>query len=124
MNTRLHTESRSVASILVQATLALLVCAGTAVADDPTTYKIRSRWLSDQFLTDRNGTVAYGTGNDATYLWTLEDAGILAMGPQRGHGGLHVPEIRDRRRDHVQGRPNHPRGGSGRSRSASSPSDG
>ena len=77
MISRLHGDSRSVASILVKATLALLVCSATATADDPTTYKIRNRWLSTQFLTDRNGTVAYGTDDDATSLWTLEDAGPL-----------------------------------------------
>jgi beta-glucanase (GH16 family) len=43
-------------------------------ADEPTVYKIRNRWLGDQFLHVADGQVAYGTGDDASYRWLLEDA--------------------------------------------------
>src|SRR5689334_12017177 len=76
MNSTLNRGARTVASGAVMAALALLVCMGAA-ADDVTSYKIRNRWLRDQYLADAKGTVSYGSGDDATYRWTLEDAGTL-----------------------------------------------
>lgn len=63
--------------LTILAAALLLSFAGAAAprtADDPTVYKIRNRWLGDQFLRLADGQVAYGAGDDASYRWTLEDA--------------------------------------------------
>ncbi len=58
--------------------LMLLVVAAPAMgADEPTRYRIRNRWLADQFLNDSGGAVGYGPAEGAATLWTLEDSGGL-----------------------------------------------
>lgn len=47
--------------------------------DGPTVYKIRNRWLRDQFIADRDGKAIYGTGDDASFRWTLEDVHDLQL---------------------------------------------
>jgi hypothetical protein len=62
--------------------------ASQPAAEQATIYKIRNRWLHDQFLTDRGGVVGYGTGDDDSYRWTLEpDAGGLQRLRNVGSGG-------------------------------------
>ena len=59
-----------------------------ATPDDPTVYKIRNRWLGDQFLRLADGQVATGNGDDASYKWTLEDAGGAQRIKSLGSGAV------------------------------------
>lgn len=88
MNFPLKTRTAAVA------TLALLMAASSWIsqgaADEATRYKIRSRWLSDRFLRDDGGKVAYDTGDDATAQWTLEGSGATRRVRNVGTGAYMI----------------------------------
>jgi len=60
---------------LLMAAICSLPITASAADDGATVYKIRNRWLKDQFLHASDGKVGYGTGDDATYRWTVEQVG-------------------------------------------------
>ncbi|MBI3854165.1 MAG: family 16 glycosylhydrolase [Planctomycetes bacterium] len=67
---------------------ALLAPFAQAAPEDPSVYKIRNRWLGDQFLRLADGQVAYGPGDDASYRWILEDAGGFQRIKSLGGGSV------------------------------------
>ncbi len=90
MTLEIRPAPRPLFTLLILSLLTVAALPERALANDPTVYKIRNRWLSKEFLGDINGIVVYGTGEDANFQWTLEEVKGLQRIVNRGTHGYAV----------------------------------